>query len=447
MDAVGEPESSTIATALLAPGEAGRGIGYGGDVAGDVSGGLGRLQTLEFGWIKLALSWRDAQPSPGGGYDFSQLDAEVTQARASNFQVLVRVHETPGWAGHPSCQGGLAQPPAPELLSDFRSFLQTAAARYAGQVTGYEIWNEPNTDAEWGNCNPNPADFVALMRQAYLGIKAGDPEAIVVSGGLSNTGDGSVPGLCGGVSGPICGDLIFLQEMYQAGARAGTHWDAIGAHPYGGTCTPQSPAGFGPNADCANGVGLYFRRMDNMRNIINDFGVPRGESPNVPIWPTEMGWVTDFDRGCNIGSKESNKVSLAQQGDYLRGSFEHAADQMPYIGPMFLFLIDHKVGFSTDCDSQAVPPAEFRWFSVFYEGGTPTSAALKLQATPKQPTSIVVGAVSVAAQKGSTIQATVKIINLGGSGERWTGVAGKRAVGIVVRRFRHRIELAQWRNH
>ncbi len=133
-----------------------------------------------------------------------------------------------------------------------------------------------------------------------------------------------------------------------------------------------------------------------------------------------MGWVTDFDRGCNIGSKESNKVSLTQQGDYLRGAFEHAAGQMPYVGPMFLFLIDHNVGFSTDCGSQAAPPAEFRWFSVFYEDGTPTSAALKLQATPKQPTSIVVGTVSVAAQKGSVIHATVNIINLGGSGDRWT---------------------------
>jgi hypothetical protein len=338
----------------------------------------------------------------------------VNDARSRNLQVIVRTQTAPGWAADPACLGGISQPPLVSEHAALQEFYRRMAIELRGRVTAYEVWNEPNTRSEWGDCRPDAPRFTAMMRAAYLGVKAGDPDAVVVTGGLSNTGNG-VAGFCNG-SQPLgaCGDLVFLQEMYFAGGKAGTHWDAIGHHPYGGLCAPASNS----EADPCRSQGLWFRRLDDLRNIINDFGVPRGESPNVPVWPTEMGWLTDFDRGCNIGSKNAQKVSLAQQGDYLRGSFEYAAANMSWIGPMILFVIDQNVGQPGGCPGNP-NEEEFRWFSVFFENAQRTSAGDKLAALVKQQPSLSSGGNPVYfARKGTTLNDSIAVTNVNGVADR-----------------------------
>lgn len=327
--------------------------------------GLDAAQDLGFNWIKLFTEWSSVQPTSAPTYSWS--DSAVNGANARAIQVLMRLDGTPGWARDGGCNEPDSKNYPPRSNAEFAEFAYQTALHWRGKVAAYEIWNEPNVADEWGGCNPDPVRFTNLLAAVYPRLKQGDPNALLVTGGLSNTGDGSQPGVCDGQV-QVCGDLLYLQQMYTlGGGHMGTHWDALGAHPYGGPNAPDaSPSSHPP-------TGLYFRRMDDMRNIINDFG----HESTVPIWATEMGWLTDFDRGCSLddGGRLAQKVSLAQQGDYLVGAFTYAQANMPWIGPMFIFNLDWNVGFGANCENGDM----FRWFSILNEIGGGTSAYQKLK--------------------------------------------------------------------
>lgn len=70
-------------------------------------------------------------------------------------------------------------------------FTRTLAARYQGRVQRYEIWNEPNLP-EFSYPQPSPPLMAQLQRSGYLGVKQGDPSALVVTGGVSRADVGFV---------------------------------------------------------------------------------------------------------------------------------------------------------------------------------------------------------------------------------------------------------------
>ena len=64
-------------------------------------------------------------------------------------------------------------------------------------------------------------------------MKAGDPNAMVITAGLATTGgDGGARAL---------NDVGFIQGMYDAGAKG--NFDALGSHPYGFGSAPEDPGG------------------------------------------------------------------------------------------------------------------------------------------------------------------------------------------------------------
>ncbi len=88
-------------------------------------------------------------------------------------------------------EGGL--PDSPSTGDEINDFAENAAdaAAFIRQKHGpayktiaYEIWNEANLNFEWEG-NPNPAEFVALLRAASEAIRQADPQAIIVSGAPS----------------------------------------------------------------------------------------------------------------------------------------------------------------------------------------------------------------------------------------------------------------------
>ena len=114
--------------------------------------------------------------------------------------LIVRVDGVPAWAGGA---------PAGANLEAVRDFYENAARYGADIVVGFEILNEPNLPFEWGG-PPSAAAYTAFLKAAYKGIKAGNPDALVIGGGPSpNTG-----GFGGTVE-----DLDFMNGMYDAGAK------------------------------------------------------------------------------------------------------------------------------------------------------------------------------------------------------------------------------------
>lgn len=213
-------------------------------------------------------------------------------------------------------EGGL--PDAPRTAAEVEDFAENAAeaAEFIREKHGpafrhiaYEIWNEPNLNYEWEG-NPNPAEFVALLRAASAAIRQADPQAIVVSGAPSPGGDFD--------------DLKFLDGMYANGAKG--LMDAVGSHPYGGPWPYDHPTGID---EAGNGYP-YFRKPEAQRAIMEKYG-----DGDTQIWATEFSWLAGVP-DCDFGEHTRWQVTPQQQADYLVAGFEYAHQNWPWMGPMFV---------------------------------------------------------------------------------------------------------------
>jgi len=169
-------------------------------------------------------------------------------------------------------------------------------------------------------------------------IKAGDPDALVVSGGLATTG-GTVDGL-------NMSDLAFIQGMYEAGAPG--HFDALGSHPYGFAYPPEQEP---ETVD-----GLAFRRAEQQRAVMEAF-----DDGEIPIWATGFSWLMDpAERGvtCHWPDRDWQRVSEAAQAGYLVRAFVYARQHWPWMGPMFLTGLDLAgLWYYDECEPM-------RWYTV-----------------------------------------------------------------------------------
>jgi hypothetical protein len=102
----------------------------------------------------------------------------------------------------------------PVNATQFAEFAGGAARKYAGKVRFYEIFNEPNLH-EW-----TPALYVPVLRAAYEKIKAEDPAAYVLTGGVATAPDAN-----GDIS-----PLTWVRGLYQNGARGA--FDVMNLHLY-----------------------------------------------------------------------------------------------------------------------------------------------------------------------------------------------------------------------
>ena len=224
-------------TATVAPGIVVRADELGFGLA-DVTTGPGT--TLELaaragaGWMLGWVSWQNVEPSRGafvwqsGGAN--DLDNVANAGRAYGLKVLVRVQFPPAWATVDG-SGRLARVDPGEV----RRSMEALARRGAGRVAAYQVFNEPNLAYEWGEevDAAAAAGYARLLRAAYDGLKAGDPQALVVSAGMAN-----------GATAPSLNDLDYLRAFYAAGARGS--FDVLDTHPYGGNTPPESMACAGP---------------------------------------------------------------------------------------------------------------------------------------------------------------------------------------------------------
>lgn len=298
------------------------------------------VNDLGFGWAKGYVNWATVEPK-AGEYRWVDPDNIVKALGHQEIKILMRVHGTPDWARPPNTS--LSHPP--DNLADFARFLTALATRYKGQVDAYEIWNEPNLSYEWGNMPPDPTAYTEMLKTAYTAIKKVDPHALVISGGLATTGNGSPTAY---------GDLAFLQEMYQAGARG--YFDALGSHPYA----------YGHAPDQTDPDGLSLARVEDQHHIMSAYG--DGETP---IWVTEVGWVlqTHWD----LGEHQNIGVSQAQQAQYLARAYAKAQEEWPFVQAMFLFNLD----FSTVPWYTASEP--MRWYAILNPDRTPRPAYTTLR--------------------------------------------------------------------
>lgn len=150
----------------------------------------GDWPTVPFRGLRLwdtRTAWLNLEPAPDQ-FDFGQLDALVQKAQANGITDITLVLDgTPRWAAS-SFQStdaswlGSGSASMPADIGQWTEFVDAVARRYAGQITSYEIGNEPNLRTFWSG---TADQYAQLVTTAAAAIRAADPAATVLfNGGL-----------------------------------------------------------------------------------------------------------------------------------------------------------------------------------------------------------------------------------------------------------------------
>lgn len=286
-------------------------------------------------WVRTDLYWSNVQADGPDSYDWTVPDRIVATAQAHGLEVLFAVGTTPPWARSIATERSAPADPA-----DYGAFLGAAARRYGPQgVHAWEVWNEPNLAGPFPT-QPDPIRYTRLLVAAHDAIKAADPQAIVLLGGLS-----PVPQTKASLLGEVkfYGAVDFLAAVYDEGG--GKAFDALGFHPYSYPRMPDDPAPW-------SGWSMM---TGPIRKLMAEHG-----DAGKKIWITEYGAPTS----------PQGKVSEAQQADMLKRSvaLARAAD---WAGPYFWYSYR---------DLGTDPGNNENWFGLLHADGTPKPALKALEA-------------------------------------------------------------------
>ncbi len=258
-------------------------------------------------WVRLELPWDQIEPTPGQ-FDWRETDqAFALLERHPDLRLLVTLNRSPAWARRPGDADNPLAPP--QERRDFGRFAAAVASRYADRVDVYQIWHEPNIAPHWGARPIAPEDYVGLLREAALQIRAADPAAHIVLAALAPNVE---PG------GANMSDLIFLDALYRLGGRP--WFDAVAAQPFGFSEPPAAPADPGM---------LNFARVALLREVM-----ARHDDGEKRIWATAFGWNA-LPAGWMAQPSPWGQVSETQQARYAGQALTLAQTRWPWLGPLF----------------------------------------------------------------------------------------------------------------
>jgi hypothetical protein len=222
-------------------------------------------------WVRVEADQWLIQPTDAVTFDWPLLDPIVLDILARGMRPLLVLCVTPPWA-----RGAGPGWYPPDSLATFANWCTAVVNRYkpggtlglTTGVTAYEVWNEPNLISFWLS-GPSPSQYAAMLQAAYPAIKAADPSATVISGGMSpaaTDGTNFLP-------------TDFLSAVYAAGG--GDSFDALGHHPY---CSPALPG----EAQSWSAWYQMFGTPTSLRSIMEAQG-----DGGKRIWATEWGTFTN----------------------------------------------------------------------------------------------------------------------------------------------------------
>jgi hypothetical protein len=277
--------------------------------------------------MRIDVAWNSAEPSRATYDDAGYLAAithQVDTAQAHGMQVIVMVFGLPKWASDrsfwgspPSSSYSGYQPFYPieaTALDDFQRFAEHLSTLLKGKVLGYECWNEPNL---WPYIYPQQSHgdglfaahtYVKYLKRFSPGIKAGDPDALVLAGVTAPLGTNDRY---------RTSPQRFAQAIKDAGV--GDLFDAYSHHPYciGGRKNVDPAL---PPANPATSV-----ETGNIATLLGIF-------PAKPFYLTEYGYNTKFSTSFGPA------VSEIQQATYLKKAFRLMA-RYPQVKALFWFQL------------------------------------------------------------------------------------------------------------
>lgn len=207
-----------------------------------------RMRAAGMEWAREEFNWGLINPSRNKWY-WANPDQAMGTHRRNGVQVVGMIAYTSPWAS--TCGGADAQFCKPNI-DQWKNYVGAVARRY-GDITHWEIWNEPN---HYWKPSPNTDEYREVLVAAYDTIKSINPNAKVASGGTTYI------------------DNSFIDSFLDNGGWE--HLDAVAVHYY---------PGVGPESDPNN------KLRDELLKLEYNTIVPHGGLKE--IWVTEMGWQSD----------------------------------------------------------------------------------------------------------------------------------------------------------
>lgn len=280
-------------------------------------------------WVRQEFRWSEIEPQRGR-FDWSVSDRIFSATTRHGIAVLPVLWTTPVWARAPSAstQFPPTETAPPANVDDYARFVRAFAARYDGSrelgvglptpnsqrstpILGYQIWDEPNLSAAWGNALINPTYYLQLLRAARAAIYAVRPEARIVLGALAPTVEQSNVNLA---------PQAYLLKLYQLGGHQA--FDVVAAKPYG--------FDFPPDDRRVDANVLNFSHVILMREVMEAH-----DEGHKAIWATQFGWnalPADWQGEPSLWGN----VGEQRQAEYTARAVRRAAQEWPWMGAMFV---------------------------------------------------------------------------------------------------------------
>jgi hypothetical protein len=213
-------------------------------------------------------------------------EAILRNASAGGLRVVATIQFAPEWAH--KLPGRYCGPIDEQALGAFAQFLSAAVSRYSVppyNIHHWELGNEPDIDPSlvdarsghgcWGDQSLpyyGGGYYAEMLKQVYPAIKAADPQAQVLIGGLLLDCDPTHP-----PEGKDCKPALFLEGILRNGG--GNYFDIVSFHGYplynGSLELDRHFVGWGYRG------GVVLGKVDFLREVMSAYGVDK------PIMHTE----------------------------------------------------------------------------------------------------------------------------------------------------------------
>ncbi|HWM64118.1 MAG TPA: glycosyl hydrolase [Solirubrobacterales bacterium] len=322
-----------------------------------------RLKRGGVATMRIPVFWGSVQPVPGGAFDWSQVDQLVGGATAVGIEVLPFLYGAPTWA----VPADRIIPSHPPKYLPVRTGLQRAGwTRFLGEVIGrygpngsfwaqnpglpkrpirvWQLWNEQNF--KYFVARPNPAEYGKLVSISYPAIKAADPTARIVLGGMF-----SAPKEALIKRGPPQAFFAsdFLEQMYRLTPGVKRKFHGVAVHPY---------------TEAFQRIGGYVEEIRDVLAANRDTG--KG------LWLTELSWSSQRSSAGNFAKGRQG------QAKQLRGAFGllRANQRKWNVQRVYWFSVDDQEGSCNFCDGSGLFGPGFvpkpSWFAfTAFSGGKP----------------------------------------------------------------------------
>lgn len=224
-------------------------------------------------WVRYVFSAAASRESIDQAY--ATYDATVDRYNSVGVRSLIILNQETFWGNGPWDNGNWTQ-----YANDFAAAITPIVQRYKGKNVAYEVWNEGDIQGHSSIYYP-PADFANFLKAVGGAIRANDPDAPIILGGLAAGAGEAAP---------------YVKAVKQA---MGGVWpvDAVGIHPYG-QWTPNF-------AQKPTWGGWFGQMKDYMAHM-------RRELPDETFWMTEIG----VSESVNFPPDQYPMVQKFMQGVY-----------------------------------------------------------------------------------------------------------------------------------